>query len=76
MPYAPDHAGQELAGISAGLIVSFSGEDNFDTLATCISDQDALTESMTNAVESLMSRYNEDIISSVEQMGEIMKTLD
>jgi len=76
MPYEPDFAGQELAGVTAGLIVRFSGEDNFDSLASCIADQETLTSDLTAAVEGLMARYNADILDSVQSMEEIVNTLD
>lgn len=76
MPYEPNFEGDEIAGVTAGFIVKFTEEENFDNLAQCLSDQSALLEQVNDAVDTLMSRYNADVIESVAKIYEIIKTLD
>ena len=76
LPYEPDFEGQEIAGITAGLIYRFTGEENYDSLSLCLSDQEGLTESMKDVVDTMMDRYNQDIIDSVHKFEEIVKVID
>jgi hypothetical protein len=59
-----------------GMIKSFTGEENRDEIALCISDYDGLKESFDSAVESLYARYNDDVMDSVNGIVSVFQGLD
>ena len=76
LPYAVAYDGDELSGVFAGVIYSFTQEENQDGLAFCVSDQDALRKTVNEAVESLYNRYNTDVLSSVSKLVSLFNALD
>lgn len=66
----------ELEGLITGIIKTFTGEENRDEIATCISDYDGLHASFNSAVDSLYARYNDDVMDSVNVMVSVLQGLD
>lgn len=66
----------ELEGMITGMIKSFTGEENRDEIALCMSDYDSLKESVDSAVDSLYARYNDDVMDSVNGMVSVFQGLD
>ena len=58
------------------MIYQFTGEKSIDDLATCISAQENLLYSFENAADTLMNRYNDDLVNGVSALNDIFKTLD
>merc|ERR1719163_2261533 len=61
----PGSNSDELEGLITGMIKSFTGEENRDEIAFCLSDYDSLKESVNSAVDSLYGRYNDDVMDSI-----------
>ena len=76
LPYAVAYDGDELSGVFAGVIYSFTGEENQDGLAFCVSNQDTLRKEVNEAVESLYNRYDADVLSSVSKLVSLFEALD
>ena len=68
LPYAVAYDGDELSGVFAGVIYSFTGEENQDGLALCVSDQDTLRKEVNEAVQSLNNRYDADVLAFISKL--------
>lgn len=76
LPYAVAYDGDELSGVFAGVIYSFTGEENQDGLSLCVSDQDTLRKEVNEAVESLYNRYDADVLTSISNLVYLFQSLD
>lgn len=72
----PGSSEDELEGLITGMIKTFTGEENRDEIATCVSDYDGLKESFNSAVDSLYARYNDDVMDSVNGVVSVFQGLD
>jgi hypothetical protein len=72
----PGSKADELEGLITGMIKSFTGEENRDEIALCISDYDSVKESLTSAVDSLYARYNDDVMDSVNGVVSVFQGMD
>ena len=58
------------------MIHQFTGVKSTDDLSTCIATQDDLLKSFDDAADTLMKRYNDDLINGVSDLNELFKNLD
>ena len=72
----PGSNSDELEGLITGMIKSFTGEENRDEIAYCLSDYDSLKESVNSAVDSLYGRYNDDVMDSMNGFVSVLQGLD
>jgi len=72
----PGSNADELEGLITGMIKSFTGEENRDEIALCLSDYDSLKASVNSAVDSLYGRYNDDVMDSVNGVVSVVQGLD
>ena len=68
--------GEELSGLLSGMLYRFSNEEKFDNLVGCVTNQDRIVADITEAVETMFGRRNDDIIDSVAQLRHFFNGLD
>jgi len=76
LPYNKPFPGEQIAGYVGGIIYQFTGAKSTNDLSTCIAAQDDLLKSFDDAADTLMKRYNDDLITGVSDLNEIFKNLD
>jgi len=72
----PGSNSDELEGMITGMIKSFTGEENRDEIAYCISDYDNLMAEFNTAVHSAFAAYNDDVMDSVNGLVTVLSGLD
>ena len=75
LPYNKPYPGEEVAGYVDGMIYQFTLKHNTDNLASCLSEQDELLGMFEGAAESLMKRYNDDVIEGVTELNSVYASL-
>ena len=66
----------KLEGLVTGMIKSFTGEENRDEIAYCISDYDDLMGHFRAAGKSAFHAYNDDVMDSVNGVVSLIQGLD
>ena len=68
--------GEEISGLLSGMLYRFTNEEKFDNLVACVKNQERIVGDITEAVETMFGRRNDDIIESVAQLRHIFNGLD
>lgn len=76
LPYDEPKQGEEVSGYVAGAIEAFTGEKVAENLAECLGNQENLLDSFQASAESIMKRYNDDVVDGVAHLRTVYMGLE
>ena len=76
LPYDEPKQGEEVSGYVAGAIEAFTGEKVVENLADCLANQGTLLDGFQASAESIMKRYNDDVVDGVAHLRTVYMGLE
>lgn len=76
LPYDEPKQGEEVSGYVAGAIEAFTGEKVAENLVECLGNQETLLDSFQASAESIMKRYNDDVVDGVAHLRTVYMGLE